>query len=140
MELALPLRPDAAQLDEFKAHVSMWLKMDADMARLQTALRERRAAKLQLTSQIVAFMMRFGIDDLDTRECRLSCRVRQVKAPLPHRVIHSRLAGIYADDPVTARTITDTVFNRDRVERVSLRRCAIARPGGGVPAPPGSVF
>lgn len=136
MELALPLRPDASQMDEFRSHVSTWLKLDADMGRLQTALRERRAAKLQLTASIVAFMMRFGIDDLDTRECRLSCRVRQVKAPLPHRMIHDRLAGIYADDPVAARTITDTVFNRDRVERVSLRRSAIARsrPDPG-PAP-----
>lgn len=131
MELSVPLHPDASQMDEFKSHVSMWLKLDADMGRLQTAIRERRVAKMQLTAQIVSFMMRFGIDDLDTRECRLSCRVRQVKAPLPHRVIHDRLAGIYADDPVTARTITDTVFNRDRVERVSLRRSAMARSGMG---------
>lgn len=129
MDLALPLRPDAPQLDEFKAHVSTWLRLDGDMARLQTALRERRAAKLQLTTLIVAFMMRFGIDDLDTRECRLSCRVRQVRSPLPHKMIHERLAGIYADDPVAARTITDTVFNRDRVQKVSLRRCALFRSG-----------
>lgn len=123
MELALPKeRPDASQMEDFKTHVTMWLRLDTDIARLQTALRERRVVKQQLTTQVVAFMIRFGIDDLDTRECRLSCRVRQVRAPLPHRIIHERLVGIYADDPVAARTITDTVFNRDRVERVSLRR------------------
>lgn len=130
MALSIPRdRPNATQMDDFTAYVSMWLKLDTDISRLQTALRERRAAKRQLTDNILAFMMKFGIDDLDTLECRLSCRVRQVRTPLPQRVIHERLAGIYVNDPVTARSITDTVFNRDRVEKVSLRRSAITGLG-----------
>lgn len=121
--------PNATQMNDFTAYVATWLKLDTDISRLATALKERRSAKRQLTENILAFMIRFGIDDLDTLECRLSYRVRQVRTPLPHRVIHERLAGIYSNDPVTARSITDTVFNRERVERVSLRRCAIAGLG-----------
>lgn len=123
MELTLPReQPDAVQMEDFTATVALWLRLDTDITRLQTALRERRVAKRQSTDSILAFMMRFGIDDLDTLQCRLSCRVRQVRAPLPHRLIQERLVGMYVNDPVTARSITDTVFNRERVQQISLRR------------------
>lgn len=115
-------KPNASDMSDFSSSVSLWLKIDTDMARLQAALRERRAVKRHLTDIILAFMVKFGIDDLDTLECRLSCRTRHVRTSLPHRTIHERLSGIYVNDPVTARSVTDTVFNRERVERVSLRR------------------
>lgn len=115
-------RPNATQMEDFSQSVAMWLKLDTEISRLMLALRERRAAKLQLTQHILSFMTKFGIDDLDTLECRISCRVRRVKTPLPYRTIQERLAGIYANDPITARSITAAVFNRDRVEKVSLRR------------------
>ena len=118
-------------MDYFKTQVTLWLKLDTDLTRLQTALRERREAKRELTQGILAFMLRFGIDDLDTLECKLSYKVRQVKTPLPHRLIHDRIAGIYAHDPVTARSITNTVFNRDRVQKVSLRKS----PSGSARSP-----
>lgn len=124
---ALVLRtetPASSEMEDFTSSVALWLKMDTEISRLKTALRERRVAKQRLTEGILTFMMRFGIDDLDTLECRLSCRVRQVQMPLPQRVIHQRIAGLYADDPATARSVTDTVFNRDRVEKISLRRGA----------------
>lgn len=115
-------------MEEFTASVAMWLKLDSEITRLQCALRERRVVKRQLTETILAFMRRFGIDDLDTLECRLSCKVRHVRPPLPRRLIHERLAGIYAADPVAARAVTDVVFDRgDRVERLSLRRCPTRR-------------
>lgn len=116
------VRPDPAEMNDFSSSVALWLKIDTDMARLRAAIRERRLMKNRLTQRIVEFMTKFGIDDLDTLECRLSCRTRNVRTPLPHRVIHERLTGIYVNDPVTARSVTDAVFNRERVERVSLQR------------------
>lgn len=125
---ALMLRsetPANSEMEDFTSSVAQWLKTDTEISRLKTALRERRVAKQRLTERILAFMTRFSIDDLDTLECRLSCRVRQVQIPLHQRVIHQRIAGLYADDPVTARSIADTVFNRERVEKISLRRGAV---------------
>lgn len=118
-------RPGAKEMDDFTASVAAWLKLDSEIARLLSALKERRQAKRKLTQSILEFMRGRGIDDLDTLECRLSCRVRQVQTPLPQRVMQERIIGMYAHDPVAARSVSDTVFCRDRVERVSLRRCAI---------------
>lgn len=122
LALSVSRRPDTSQMDEFTASVAMWLKLDSEIKRLLIALRERRCLKRHLTERIVAFMRGYGIDDLDTLECRLSCRARQVRTPLPHSLIHERLSSMYAGDPVAARLVTDVVFNRGRVERVSLRR------------------
>lgn len=132
-EMALTIQdsdhgPSSSHMEEFTSRVSVWLKLDTEMNRLQEALRERRRLKRQLTDQILSFMTRYGIDDLDTLQCRLSCRVRQVREPLPRRLIQERLTGIYVNDPVTARTVTDAVFNRGRIERISLRR-SLSRSG-----------
>lgn len=128
-EIIVPVeRPDASQVADFKAHVQAWLELDTDVARLVHALRERRDAKARFTENILAFMCRFGVVHLDLRDCRLSCSVRHVRAPLPQRVIQERLVGMYANDPVAARTISDAVFSRDRVERVSLRKRANTVP------------
>lgn len=125
LALSVLVRPSSPQMEDFTATVALWLKLDAEINRLMLALRERRSIKRRLTETILSFMTGFGIDDLDTLECRLSCRVRQVRAPLPHRLIQERLVSLYSGDSDTAQAVTDAVFSRDRVDRVSLRRRAI---------------
>jgi hypothetical protein len=122
---ALIEAPDDAQVQEFRAQVRLWMEMDGAIDKLQAALKDRRAYKKQLTERILRFMARFNIEDLAAKDCVLRYKVSYVRSPLSHRVIQQRLQGYYANDPVAAETVTQSVFNRERVERVSLRKLKI---------------
>jgi hypothetical protein len=117
--------PDDAQVREFRGRVRLWMEMDAAIDKLQAALKERRAFKKQLTDRILHFMNRFNIEDLAAKDCVLRYKVSYVRSPLSHRVIQQRLQGYYANDPAAAETVTQSVFSRERVERVSLRKLKI---------------
>lgn len=122
-ELALlPASPTQSELGDFKAHVRTWLELDTDIRRMQEALKTGKMERQKLTEGIMTFMRRFGFMHLNLRECQLSCRVRQVYAPLPRRVIRDRIMGAFDRDPVAARLVADSVFSRDRIERVNLQR------------------
>ena len=118
--------PDDALLDAFKSDVRTWLELDNTVRRLQAALKERRAAKKQLTDRILGFMSRYNIEDLNTREGRLRYQVAVVKAPVTQVGIRDRISNYFSANMPMAQALTQAIFgNRERAERASLRRLSI---------------
>jgi hypothetical protein len=116
--------PDAAALDEFKNQVRLWMELDNSLRQLQQLCRERRTFKKQITEKITAFMSRYNIDDLHTKEGRLFCKTTYVKSKLTHGIIRQRIEDVlsheYVNDPEKCTAITSAVFSRDRSQRASL--------------------
>ncbi len=115
--------PDEDALNDFKNDVRMWLELDGTIRRLQTALKERRAARTALHDRITRFMNEFNIEDLNTREGRLRYHVTYVRTPLSQQVIRDRINSFFQNNANIAQALQGAVFGvRERKEHRALRR------------------
>lgn len=114
---------------DLKEAVQTWLTVDTSIAALQTALRERRAFKQQLTDRILVLMRQMQVKNLEVADhnCVLRYKVTRVKPPLQPRVVQQRLLEYYASNPDAGQAVARTVFSRDPVERVRLMRGTLLR-------------
>ena len=118
--------PDEALLEAFKSDVRTWLELDNTVRRLQAALKDRRGAKKQLSERILSFMARYNIEDLNTREGRLHYQITLVKAPVTQTSVRDRIASYFPSNDAVAQALHHAIFgNRERAERVSLRRFSL---------------
>jgi hypothetical protein len=111
-------------LEDFKADVRTWIELDDSIKTLQSAIRERRQEKVQLTKRVMEFMDRHDIEDLNTKRGRIRYKTNVVRAPLSQSAIKERISTFFGGDASTAAMLTRTLFEdgREPVERSSLRR------------------
>lgn len=114
----------AYTLEDFKADVRTWIELDDSIKTLQSAIRERRQEKVQLTKRVMDFMDRHDIEDLNTKSGRIRYKTNVVRAPLSQSVIKERISTFFSGDSSTASMLMRTLFEdgREPVERSSLRR------------------
>jgi len=115
--------PDNAVLEEFKQQVRMWIEIDNQVQKLQTAMRERKQMKKQLTEKILKFMGRYNIEDLNTKDGKLRYRTTNVKPTVSKAEIKKRLVENYGKVQ-NIEELTDLVFKAQDSEekRPTLRR------------------
>lgn len=116
--------PSNQVLDEFKVQVRTWLDLDSTIKKLQGALRERRALKKELTEKILAFMARYNIEDLNTKEGKLRYKLVQVKPAITPKTIRERLLEQFSTVK-SSEELVKKVFEQvpeQKFERASLRR------------------
>lgn len=115
--------PTQQELDDFKQHVQVWLEYDTAIKKLAEAAKKHKNDMKPHAQKIQEFMRRFNIDDINTKDGKLKCRVSQVKAPIPQAEIKNRLLLNYNPE-ASAEDLTKTIFEKDRqtTEKVSLRR------------------
>lgn len=113
---------DNALLEEFKNQVKVWWELDTAIKRLQIAVRERKKAQSVMNAKILDFMKKYSVEDLNTKDGVLRYKTAYVKAPLSQKSIKDKLTEYFNRDPA-ALTILKKVFDeREKVEKVSLRR------------------
>jgi hypothetical protein len=123
--------PTPEELEDFRTYVKAWVEIDNAIRKLQAVVRERNQAKQQVSNRILAFMMKFNVEDLNTKECKLRYSVRQVKAPLSQSMIKTKLIELY-DPTLSADELSSKIFdNRGTTEKHTLRR--IAKKGASTP-------
>jgi hypothetical protein len=76
------LEPTPEELEEFKARVAEWTKLDDQVRKLIIAVKERRTHQKALSDGIQIFMSKYGYDNLNTNYGRIIHSVRKVKQPL----------------------------------------------------------
>jgi hypothetical protein len=76
------LEPTPEELEEFKARVAEWTKLDDQVRKLIIAVKERRTHQKALSDGIQIFMSKYGYDNLNTNYGRIIHSVRTVKQPL----------------------------------------------------------
>lgn len=84
--------PSEEQLEEFRRKVSAWFQLDDEERAARRRGAERRLLKSGLTGAIQAFMQRFGIEDLETREGTLRTYEKEVR-PVPNRAVQLQRIG-----------------------------------------------
>ena len=122
--------PTQVELEEFKNHVRIWMEIDNSIRKMQSAIKERNQAKAVLSKNVLSFMARFNIEDLNTKEGVLRYRVTQVKSPISQSTIKNKLLENY-DPKLSADELSRKIFDdsgRQITEKHSLRRFRKAAP------------
>lgn len=115
-----------ASLEQFKEYVRTWLELDNTIKKAQKLIKEKRLQRNQLSLAISRFMCKYDIEDLNTKEGRIRCKVTQVKAPVNQKVVKEKLTTIFQGNEEKSQEIYRKLYEeRDTVQKVSLRRLRI---------------
>lgn len=121
--------PDVTQnisLEEFRDYVRKWLELDNMIKKTQEAIKERKQVRDKLSTVISAFMCKYNIEDLNTKEGRIRCKVQTVKAPVSQKVVKQKITDYFSNDESKKQEILNKIYEeRGEVEKVSLRRLRI---------------
>jgi hypothetical protein len=107
---------------DFKNTVKEWLLLDDDILTLQKAIKERKAKKDQLTPDILEFMDRFKINDLNTQEGKVKFTKTMYTKPLNKQYLISKLGSFFKDFSKGEKVASYILENRDKQEKINLRR------------------
>lgn len=114
-------------LDEFKARVRNWMEIDNNIKKLQAVKKEQQALKKDLTKQVLEFMAKYNIEDLNTKDGKLRYKVNVTKAPITRSTIRTRMMEMYGKAS-TVQEMVDYVFSNDEVvQKASLKRLKNSR-------------
>lgn len=113
-------------LEEFREYVRKWLELDNNIKKAQEVIRERKKVRDKLSMVISGFMCKYNIEDLNTKEGRIRCKVSTVRAPVNQKVIKQKISDYFVNDEDKQVAILSKIYeDRDKVEKVSLRRLKI---------------
>ena len=116
-------QPSAEQLEEFKRTVAAWFVLDDEERELRKRVGEKRMLKGRLTSIVVAFMQRFDIEDLKTRDGSLRMIRSDVKKMPPRSIQMQRIMDFFGQDKQEeANSFKCRLFEAESVERFCIRR------------------
>lgn len=126
------INPDEAlneniTLEEFKEYVKKWFELDNMIKKAQEAIKERKKVRDKLSVLISRFMCKYDIEDLNTKEGRIRCKVKQVKEPVNKKAVIQKITDYFKDDEGKKNEIMTKIYDeRNMVEKVSLRRLKIS--------------
>jgi len=102
------------------------MEIDNQVKKMAQFVREKKVVQKALTEKIIAFMTKYNIEDLNTKEGKLRYKVSQSKPAVKKTDVKQRLYNYFEHDKSLAEKVVSTVFAEDtdvaRVEKVSLRR------------------
>lgn len=114
-------------LEEFKEYVKKWFELDNMIKKAQEAIKDKKKVRDKLSAVISKFMCKYDIEDLNTKEGRIRCKVKQVKAPINQKVVLQKITDFFKNDETKKQQIMTKIYEeRDVVEKVSLRRLKIS--------------
>jgi len=109
-------------LEEFKKNVQNWMTIDNQMKRLAAATKQIKNKKKEMNEKILDFMVRYNIEDLNTKEGIIRYKKTFVKETLTQKMIKDKLNDIFKDNNTDLEKVNEIFNNRDKVEKTSLRR------------------
>jgi len=113
-------------LEEFKKYVEKWLELDNFVKKAQDVIRQKKKARDDLSKVITMFMCKYNIEDLNTKEGRIRCKVATSKAPISQKVIKQRITDYFGVNEEQKQAIISKIYDeREEREKVTLRRLKI---------------
>jgi hypothetical protein len=114
--------PDNNSLEQFKNQVRSWVEIDNNVKALKQAIKDRNVVKKDLTDKILRFMIKFNIEDLNTKDgSKLRYKVNQVTKNPTAKDIKKRLVENY-HKVNNAEDLSNTIFICNKVDKPTLRR------------------
>jgi hypothetical protein len=127
--------PTAEDTEEFRRTVRTYFKVGDDEREARKRAVELAALRRKMEEPIVAFMRRFRIDDVETRDGKLRCITRTPKLAPNKSDMERRIADFFGEDVTSAEALRGNLFEpKGGDERVSLRRVAARLTAGAAEA------
>jgi hypothetical protein len=118
--------PDNISIEDFSNLVKKWIELDNWIKKSQELIRQKRKSKDKISEIITHYMCRYNIEDVNTSEGKIRCKVRYVKSGVNQKVVKEKISEVLKDNEETCNALITKIFDeRDKVERVSLRRIRI---------------
>jgi len=113
-------------LEEFKKYVEKWLEYDNFVKKAQEVIRQKKKSRDDLSKIIIMFMCKYNIEDLNTKEGRIRCKVATSKAPISQKVVKQRITDYFGSNESQKQDIINKIYEeREEREKVTLRRLKI---------------
>lgn len=118
--------PENISIEDFSNLVKKWIELDNWIKKSQEIAKQKRKQKDKLSEVITHYMTRYNIEDLNTSEGKIRCKVRYVKSGVNQKVVKEKIAELLKDNEEQCNTLITKIFDdREKVEKVSLRRIKI---------------
>ena len=109
--------------EELINSIKGWISIDADILKLQTQLKEKRAQKKQLSEQLVTTMKTNQIDCFDIKGGAILYKKNVVRKPLTGKAMLPLLESYFSSSEVKADELTKYLMdNRQETVKETVRR------------------
>ena len=109
---------------KLKESVNEYLKIDNEINTLQSAIKERKTKKTELSSFILGAMTSNEIQQMNINNEKLVYSVTQSKKPLSKEYLNNVLTDYFRNNDKALDVINHILTNRKKVEKVKLKRVA----------------
>ena len=113
---------DSSKLDDFKEKVKKWLEIDNEIKALDAALKLRKKNRKDLQANIMDFMGKYNIKDMNTDEGKLTYNETKTKKPINKDFIKNTLKAYFKNEEDSNNVATYLFENRETVSKFSLKR------------------
>lgn len=118
--------PDNISIEDFTTLVQKWIELDNWLKKSQEIMKEKRKQKDKLKQVITHYMSKYNIEDLNTSEGKIRCKVQYVKSGVNQKVVKNKIVEFMRENEEQCNALITKIFNeREKVEKMSLRRIKI---------------
>lgn len=116
-------KPKVDTKAELITNIKEWIKIDNELTKLKSEVKERTNKKKELTQSLVNVMKSNSIDCFDINGGALIYKQKKTKKTISGKFLLSQLEAYYADSPELAKEITKKVLdNREQVIKEEIKR------------------
>ena len=116
-------KPKVETKAELITNIKEWIKIDNELTKLKSEVKERTNKKKELTQSLVNVMKNNSIDCFDINGGALIYKQKKTKKTISGKFLLSQLEAYYADTPELAKEITKKVLdNREQVIKEEIKR------------------
>ena len=116
-------KPKVDTKAELITNIKEWIKIDNELTKLKSEVKDRTNKKKELTQSLVNVMKSNSIDCFDINGGALIYKQKKTKKTISGKFLLSQLEAYYADSPELAKEITKKVLdNREQVIKEEIKR------------------
>ena len=109
--------------DELINNIKEWVKLDTEINKFKSEIKERTNKKKQLTENLVKVMKTNSIDCFDISGGSLMYKQTKSKKPINKKTLLEALQNYYKNNPTIAEEVTQHVLdNREEQIRETIKR------------------
>ena len=109
--------------EELKLNIREWIKIDNEITKLRSEIKERNTVKKEITEMLVSVMKKNEIDCFDINDGSLVYKKTVTKKPINSKTLVMALQSYYQNQPEKVEEITKFVMeNREEQVRETIKR------------------
>ena len=97
-------------------NVNNWVKLDNDIIKLQSEIRELKKKKTEITTVLVDVMRKNNVDSFDMKDDSLFYKKTIIKQPINKKMLLEALQKFYKEDTNIAEKLVEHVLEQRQIK------------------------